>query len=205
MQRKRSPLCRETYRLAIVILYTAGLRRGEIVRLTVGDYDPGEHTLLIRESKFYKSRLLPISPDGFHEIDTYLRIRRDYRLPVLSEAPLLWNRYKGGNGYTGAGFAQRVQALFRVAGIRTPSGRLPRVHDLRHSFCVNALLRWYRSGVDVQAKLPYLAAYMGHVSIASTQYYLRFVNDLAAAASDRFAQHWGNLITVPSALAGGAP
>jgi len=82
---------------------------------------------------------------------------------------------------------------------------LPRVHDFRHSFCVNALLRWYRSGVDVQAKLPYLTAYMGHVSIASTQYYLRFVNDLATAASDRFAQHWGNLITVPSALVGGAP
>jgi integrase/recombinase XerD len=205
MQRSRSPLCRETYRLGIVLLYTSGLRRGELMRLAVGDYDSREHTLLIRQSKFYKSRLLPISADASNEMDLYLQKRRDYQLPVSAEIPLLWNRYKGGNGYTGEGFAQRLEALFRVAAIRTPSGRLPRVHDMRHSFCINALLRWYRSGVDVQAKLPYLAAYMGHVSIASTQYYLRFVNDLAAAASDRFAQHYGNLITIPSALAGGAP
>ena len=204
MLRSRSPLCRETYRLGIVLLYTTGMRRGELMRLTIGDYDPGEHTLLICESKFYKSRLLPISTDAFHEIEAYLQKRHDYRLPVSANDPLLWNCYKGGNGYTGAGFAQRLKALFRIAGIRTPSGRLPRVHDLRHSFCVNVLLRWYRSGIDVQAKLPHLAAYMGHVSIASTQYYLRFLNDVAAIAGDRFAQHCGNLITVPSAVAGGA-
>ena len=77
------------------------------------------------------------------------------------------------------------------------------MHDVRHSFAVNALLRWYRAGVDVQAKLPLLSTYMGHVSIASTQYYLHFVEPVARAASERFAQHYGDLLT-PHAE-GGAP
>ena len=67
---------------------------------------------------------------------------------------------------------------------------------------VHALVRWYHSGVDVRAKLPFLSAYMGHVSIASTEYYLHFVDELAAAASDRFVRHCGALVT-PAATTGG--
>ena len=96
-----------------------------------------------------------------------------------------------------------MRALFRRAGIRTETGQLPRTHDFRHAFAVNALLRWYRAGLDVQAKLPFLAAYMGHVSIVSTAYYLQFVEPLASAASARFADHCGALITGPIG-AGGA-
>jgi integrase len=88
-----------------------------------------------------------------------------------------------------------MRQLFTLANIRTPEGRLPRTHDLRHAFAVNALLRWYRAGIDVQAKLPRLATYMGHVSNASTEYYLPFIEDLAAAASERFAAHCGALVT----------
>jgi integrase len=69
------------------------------------------------------------------------------------------------------------------------------VHDVRHSFAVGALLRWYRAGLNVHAKLPLLSTYMGHVSIASTQYYLHFVDPVARAASERFAQHYGHLLT----------
>ena len=68
---------------------------------------------------------------------------------------------------------------------------------------MNVLLRWYRAGLDVQAKLPFLAAYMGHVSIVSTAHYLQFVEPLAAVASARFADHCGDLITGPTG-AGGA-
>ena len=96
-----------------------------------------------------------------------------------------------------------MRALFRRAGIRTATGHLPRTHDFRHAFAVNALLRWYRAGLDVQAKLPFLAAYMGHVSIVSTAHYLQFIDPLAAAASSRFADHCGDLVTGP-ATAGGA-
>ncbi len=199
-----SPLCREVYRLAIALFYTCGLRLRELVRLTVGDYEPCEHTILVRESKFHKSRLLPLSSDGFREIDRYLEIRRAKRLPMSPESPLLWNRHGEGNGYAGVSIFQVISCLYRSTGIRTHDGGLPRVHDLRHTFAVHALLRWYRSGVNVQSKLPFLAAYMGHVSIASTQYYLHFIEDIAGCASERFAKFFGGLITRPSSSEGGA-
>jgi len=191
----RSPLHAENMRLAVVLLYTAGLRRGELQRLNVGDYDRHERTLLVRESKFHKSRLLPLSADAFHELELHLRTRRARGLPVGPDAPLLWNAYGGAGAYTGAGLGQGLRCLFQAANIRTAAGRSPRVHDIRHAFAVQALLRWYRAGEDVQAKLPYLATYMGHVSIVSTQHYLHFVEQLAGSASERFERRCGALIT----------
>ena len=193
----RSPLHAENMRLAVVLLYTAGLRRGELQRLTVGDYDRQERTLLVRESKFHKSRLLPLSADAACEVEQHLRLRRARGFPAGSDAPLIWNAYGRRGAYTGAGLGQGIQSLFRAADIRTAAGRWPRVHDIRHAFAVQALLRWYRAGEDVQAKLPYLATYMGHVSIVSTQHYLHFVEQLAASASERFERRYGALITAP--------
>ena len=198
-----SPLCPENMRLAIVVLATTGLRRGELTQVAVGDYDPPQRTLAIRESKFHKSRLVPLSADTAREIEHLIEIRDRRRLPVEAETPLLWHHGPPAGGYSGGGFGGAMRALFRRAGIRTATGHLPRTHDFRHGFAVNALLRWYRAGLDVQAKLPFLAAYMGHVSIVSTAYYLQFVEPLAAAASARFADHCGDLITGPI-VAGGA-
>ena len=95
------------------------------------------------------------------------------------------------------GFSQIIGDLLRSCGIRTPAGWLPRVHDFRHTFAVHALLRWYRAGKNVQAKLPALATYMGHVSIASTEYYLHLAEGLAAVASKRFEQRYAALIAEP--------
>lgn len=195
-----SPLCPENMRLAIVLLYTTGLRRGELARLTVGDYDPRERTLMIRSSKFHKSRLVPVSDDAAREIDHLLVIRRHRRFPAGADSPLLWHRNRS---YSGGGIGIAMRTLFRQAGIRTSTGRLPRTHDFRHGFALAALLRWYRAGIDVQTKLPLLATYMGHVSIVSTAYYLQFVESLAAAASARFAEHCGKLI-IPLPTRGGA-
>jgi len=201
----RVPLRREVFRLVIVLLYTTGLRRGELLRLTVGDYDPREHVLLIRASKFHKSRLLPLGSDGVQELDAYLKARRSHRLSTSSGTPLISNLYRGDRAYTGVGLGGGMRWLLRAAEIRTPAGRLPRIHDYRHSFAVHALLRWYRAGADVQAKLPFLAAYMGHVDIVSTQYYLHFVEEVATVASERFARRCAALVAAPSALPGGEP
>ncbi len=73
------------------------------------------------------------------------------------------------------------------------------MHDLRHSFAVQCLLRWYRQGADVQSQLPKLAMYMGHVSIVSTAYYLRWIPELAQAASDRFESRFGVLLQAQEA------
>jgi integrase len=182
-----SPLCREVFRLAVVLLYTAGLRRGELVRLVLSDYDPAERTLRIRVTKFHKSRLVPLSADAAREMEDYLVVRR--KLPHAADAPLLSSHSRGLRPYTGAGLAQRLRQLFQCAGLGTASGELPHVHDLRHTFAHQALLRWYRAGVDVQSKLPALATYMGHVSILSTQHYLALLEPFALEASARFARH----------------
>jgi site-specific recombinase XerD len=189
-----SPLRAETYRLALVLLYTAGLRRGELTRLQVGDYDRATQVLLVRASKFHKSRLVPLSSDAAAEVVTYLQRRRRAGFPSDPDTPLLWHRTQPGAPYTGAGLAQGLRRLFRQAGVAGPRGQGARVHDMRHTFAVHALSRWYRAGLDVQSKLPALAAYLGHVSIVSTALYLHFVDPVPSAASARFAERYGRLI-----------
>lgn len=196
-----SPLRADVYRLAVVLLYTAGLRRGELVHLVLSDYDVAERTLLVRTSKFHKSRVVALSRDGVHEMDGYLRARR--RFSHDAHAPLLVNRSGGLGAYSGGSFGQGMRSLFRRADVRTAQGRLPRVHDLRHTYAVHALLRWYRAGVDVQAKLPVLSTAMGHVSIASTAYYLAFLAPIAEAASERFARHSRDVLHDVSSIGDG--
>ena len=184
-----SPLHRPVARLAITLLYTAGLRRGELARLTLGDYDTAEQLLLIRETKFYKSRLVPLSADALVDIDRYLEQRVRPSLPGAADAPLLLHHHGGLRGYTGTGLSSLVRKIIRTANIRTGTSRAPRVYDLRFTFVVYALLCWYRAGVDVQVWLPALCIYMGHSSLVSTQHYLVFFDAIAQAASERFDAH----------------
>lgn len=188
----RSPLRAEVFRLAITLLYAAGLRRRELVRLTVNDYDPCQRTLHVRESKFHKSRITALSASAVHEVDRYLQARG--RIPYADDAPLLANLYGPGQAYTGDGLAEGLQRLFRAVGIRDAAGRVPRVHSIRHTHAVHVLLGWYRVGVDPQAKLPVLSASMGHVSIASTAYYLTLLDPVVEEASARFARYARNVL-----------
>lgn len=191
---RRYVLRPQVLRLAIVLLYTTGLRRGELVRLTLADYDPREQTLFIRDTKFHKSRYLPLSADADAEINAYLGVRRAHRLPMRMDSPLLWSGRAKERAFSASSLGAGMRELCRSAGVRKVNGQLPRVHDARHTFACRVLMRWYQAGMDVQAKLPMLATYMGHVSIASTQYYLPFIPELAAEASRRFCSRYGSLV-----------
>jgi integrase/recombinase XerD len=190
-----SPLLPAVMRLSVVILYTSGLRRGELVRLTLADVEPQAGILHIRASKFHKSRQVPLSLDARDELRIYLRKRTASPFDSDPRAPLLCNNMGGRQrGYTGTGLGEAINRLFATARVVDAEGRRPRVQDIRHSFAVQALIRWYRLGADVQSNLPKLAMYMGHVSILSTAHYLHFVPPLRALASNRFEEAFGSVI-----------
>jgi integrase/recombinase XerD len=190
-----SPLRSAVMRLALVLLYTAGLRRGELVRLRLGDIDERTGVLRVSESKFHRSRLVPLSRDAHRELRQYLRRRLVEPYDQRPTAPLLCNTHSGScHGYTGAGLAQAMNKIFVLADVHDAEGRRPRVHDARHSFALQALARCYRRGDDVQTQLPRLALYMGHVSVVSTAYYLRFIPEIARLASERFGRRFSHLV-----------
>lgn len=189
-----SPLLPAVLRLALVLLFTAGLRRAELTRLTLSDVDAAAGILRIRESKFHKSRTVPLSADAAEEVRKYLKVRSAPSFDVRPSTALLCNTTCGQRGYTGEGIASGIRSLLVQADIRNGEGRVPRVHDLRHSFAIQALLRWYRERADVQSNLPKLALYMGHVSIVSTAYYLRWIPELQQAASGMFEEKFGHLV-----------
>ena len=132
-----SPLRPEIIRLAIVLLFTTGIRRGELLRLTLGDCDCRNATLRIRESKFHKSRLLPLNNDIAEEIEHYLRARARRKLPLSSDTALIWNGRKGGQAYSVRGLQRNLRLLLQQCSIFTLKGRLPRIHDFRHAHAVN--------------------------------------------------------------------
>ncbi len=174
---------------------TTGIRRGELLALKLGDYNRQDLTLYIRETKFYKSRLLPINRSIADEIEKCLWTRTQRKLPFASDAALIWNAAWSGGAYSGTSLRHALQPLLRKCCRVTPKGKLPRIHDFRHSFAVHALLRWYRAGVAVETKLPLLATYLGHGSVVSTHHYLHFIEPLRSAASKRFANHYGDLVS----------
>lgn len=191
---QRAPLRAASTRLAIILFYTTGLRRGELLKLTTTDYNPSNRTLLIRESKFHKSRFLPLPNDVSLEVEKFLKLHNSIRPEPPADAPLIYSSYLGGRAYSREQLRRNIRSLFKLAGIRKQNGELPRIKDFRSSFAVNAILRWYRNGENVQAKLHFLSAYMGHSSILSTYYYLRFIEPLSAHVSSIFDTHYGSLI-----------
>lgn len=193
----QNPIRADTIRIAIILLYTCGLRRGELQRLTIGNFDPVASTLLIKDTKFHKSRIIPLSPSADAELRAYLNLRRKSGLPIEISSPTIWNKSGefGRKYYSGVGLGHNWRLLCASLKILTPKGIPPRIHDIRHSFAVNSLLRWYNDDEDVQTKLPQLSTYMGHVSVVSTQHYLTFIESIRTAASTRFEKKFGSIVT----------
>jgi integrase/recombinase XerD len=180
-----------TYRALLLTLYGSGLRVGEALRLNLADVDLAERVLTVHETKFYKSRLVPVGEQLAAALAAYLQQRSGLSMPRGTRSAFFASRAGHRLDY------QRVVTLFQrvraYAGIGCPPGacRPPRLHDLRHTAAVHRVLAWYQEGKDVQQLLPKLATYLGHASIASTQRYLQMTPELLQAASLRFAAYAG--------------
>jgi integrase/recombinase XerD len=206
LERKRcAPLRPEVIHLAIVLLYTTGLRMGEMLRLVVSDFDPRQGTLLVRNSKFHKSRVLPLHGSVCRDLRRYLRVRRQHKLFTPSTTPLIGCYYQSHEerAYSQWGLLCNLRVVMAACNIRKPSSLQPRAHDFRHSFAVNSLIRWYRSGADVSSKLPFLSAYLGHVGITCAYHYLHFVEPLRTLSSGRFNEAYGALVVPLAQRQGG--
>jgi integrase len=190
------PLSGPGLRLIIILLYTTGMRRGEVERLALSDIDLKSGTIRIRDSKFHKTRIIPLSSSTLTAVRAYLRVRLAPPWDIGPGAAVFGHQHGvvEFRGYSGGGMHQLVRTALAAARVTDADGHTAHVHDFRHSFAVQALLRWYRQGVDVSAKLPQLSMYMGHVSIASTAHYLHFIPEIARAASRRFHREFGVLI-----------
>lgn len=182
-----SPIRVETYRTLLLMLYGAGLRVSEATGLQVRDVDLPQRLLTIRETKFYKTRYVPIGLRLTETIATYLERRRALPMIEGDEAALLCSRT--GHHLWYQDVVTQFQRVRAAAGIGAPPGatRPPRLHDLRHTAAVHRVVAWYREGHDVQRLLPQLATYLGHSEIKSTQRYLSMTPELLNEAGQRFA------------------
>jgi integrase/recombinase XerD len=170
----------------IVLAYCVGLRFGEIVRLTLGDIDHAGQTIEIRETKFFKSRRLPVTDTVRKALADYLKARRLGGAPSESSAPLFWYSRTAREYRYPTIHALLVQVI-RRAGLKPEPGTVgPRIHDLRHSFVVNRISAWYREGINPQERLPYLVTYLGHKDLHSTLTYITITQELLQHANDRF-------------------
>jgi integrase/recombinase XerD len=185
-----------TWRTLIGLLAATGIRPGEACRLTVSDIDLANGVVQVLQTKFDKSRLVFIHPTTATVLGHYLQVRRDWVGRTARACPAVFvnSRREAINpDRLGVTFRQIVAA----AGITTaPGHRPPRLHDVRHTFTVTTLLDWYRDGHDVQARLPLLSTWLGHVDPASTYWYLHAVPELLAHATRRLEARTGVPTTV---------
>ncbi len=185
----------KTFHAVLLVLFGTGLRIGEALRLRLRDVDLEAGTLLIRQTKFMKSRIVPISPSLVDALRLFLKERLE--AAAGPDAPLFISHWR--QSYSVDSFSKTFHKLLVVAGVpRVPRARRPRVYDIRHTFAVTRVLQWYQEGADLQAKLPLLATYMGHVDVLSTQVYLHSTPELLQAGNQRFERAFGSLVTSPA-------
>jgi integrase/recombinase XerD len=187
----RCPLRALGVHTLLLLLYSTGLRISEALSLTLEDVDLLNGVITVRDTKFFKTRLVPTGTKLTGELAGYAQRR-------CLEIPMPAGRESAFLAITRSGMCASVvliQALFgRVrseAGLQRDDDTQsqPRLHDLRHTMVQHHLLAWYRSGCDVQRLLPQLATYLGHVDISSTQHYLTMTPELLQEANQRFERY----------------
>jgi integrase len=174
-----------TYPTLIGLLAATGMRVGEALRLEPDDINHSDELVVIRQSKFGKSRLVPVEPETINALDDYITAR-DRLLRVERTTTRLFVSSRGGPLIYPV-----VQEVFRHLcddnGIGTDAPRPPRVHDLRHTFAVKVLTGWYSAGENIEARLPALSTYLGHRDPRSTYWYLSAAPELLAYAAAKLS------------------
>ena len=185
-----NPLRARTMKLALTLLFCCGLRLGELQRLKLKHLDTPQKFLRVEMTKFYKTRMVPFTESVLSEIQLYLKLRRRSGIPMGEDSFFIWHPRGTKHAMTTRSISYAWQQLCLMSHIVDRRGRPPRLHDLRHSFAVNALHRWYVRGEDVQTKIHFLSTYLGHVDIRSTHRYLHLTPQLSEEASERFHRHF---------------
>jgi site-specific recombinase XerD len=176
-----------TYGTLLGLLYSAGIRIGEASALNLEDFYDDPPRLWIAKGKFRKSRWVPLSDSTGRALQQYVQARQRWS-PLSPDSPLFLNQRHRRLHY--ATVHHTFRRLLKESGIPYQKHTGPRIHDLRHTFAVDRLLAWYRDGHDVNARLPWLATYMGHVDIQSTQVYLRPTAELMEQVDRRFYDYY---------------
>lgn len=183
----RGPLGRATYATLIGLLAVTGMRVGEAIGLDCSDFDTGEQCLIVRHAKFHKSREVPLHQTTVEAMQAYARTRdRLVRRPRSTSFFLS----KNGTRLLVQNAWQKFARLRRLAGL-TLHPRPPRIHDMRHSFAMNTLLRWYREGADIPPRMALLSTYLGHVQPSMTYWYLTATPELLELAAQRVESQRG--------------
>lgn len=178
-----------TFRILLLTLYAAGLRPGECLRLRRCDVNFSDPALNIWNTKFFKSRLVPIGNDLGRALKCYYTFRGRLSLPQGENSAFFAS--PTGHPITLQQLERSFVRLREHTAVQRPMAARwqPRLHDFRHSFAVHRLVAWYREGADLKTCLPLLATYLGHINISSTQTYLTMTPDLLAEASKRFENY----------------
>jgi integrase len=181
-------LRRWTYSTLFGLLAVTGLRISEAIALQQDDVDLNQGLLTIRLTKFRKSRLVPLHPSTTHRLKRYASKRGAFYPKDITSHFFLSEQ---GRPLTDCMVRWTFVKLSRQIGLRGPSDRFgPRLHDFRHRFAVTTLLQWYRSGLDVEQRLPSLSTYLGHAHVTDTYWYLWAVPELLALSKDRLEKRW---------------
>ena len=188
-RRHRSDIDPPLLRCLLLLMYGAALRISEVLSLTIGDVDLPNCILTIRDSKFFKTRLVPIGPHTGQLLGEYARRREVVAHSARHNDPFFLDR--NANQIPIFKLERAFKQIREHAGLHREGGPRcqPRLHDLRHTSAVHRLTTWYREGKDVQKLLPTLSVYMGHTHLANTRVYLTMTPELLHEASLRFERY----------------
>jgi integrase/recombinase XerD len=175
-----TPLRAATVETLIGLLATTGMRVGEAIRLERPDVLWAEAVIVVRDSKFGKSRLVPLHESAVAALAAYAG-QRD-RLQPWPKCPAFFVS-TAGTALLYSNVCHTFRKIVDATGVGSP--RRPRIHDIRHSFAVSTLVGWYRDGHDVQARLPRLSAVLGHQNPVNTYWYLSAAPELLSLAAAR--------------------